>query len=252
VYGSPVLRSLLFHGLDSTVVDEVLASARKRAFQPGDIVFHAGDPGDSVQVVARGHFALRLVTPRGDVCMTRVFGPGDMFGRVALGTIEAVREATVISLDAGETFELFRRQLDELRAAYPSVNDALIAMAGLELRRVSIRLLEALYIDADRRVRRRLLELGEDYRDGSGPSAIPLTQEDIAALAGTSRATVSRVLAEEERRGTIAKRRRSIELLDVDELTRWARWPGAVDIPSAGDSAGAALRLATDAVPPTR
>jgi CRP/FNR family transcriptional regulator, cyclic AMP receptor protein len=214
------VRSLLFHGLDGAVVDEVLAGARRRTFARGDVVFHEGDPGDSVQVIARGHFALRLVTPRGDVCMTRVFGPGDMFGRVALGTIEAVREATVISLDDSETFELFRRQLDELRAAHPSVNDALIAMAGLDLRRVSIALLEALYLDADRRVRRRLLELSEQFGGG-----IPLTQEDIAALAGTSRATVSRVLGEEERRGTIAKRRRSIELLDVEELSRWARWP---------------------------
>jgi CRP/FNR family transcriptional regulator, cyclic AMP receptor protein len=214
------VRSLLFHGLDGAVVDEVLAGARRRTFARGDVVFHEGDPGDSVQVIARGHFALRLVTPRGDVCMTRVFGPGDMFGRVALGTIEAVREATVISLDDSETFELFRRQLDELRAAHPSVNDALIAMAGLDLRRVSIALLEALYLDADRRVRRRLLELSEQFGGG-----IPLTQEDIAALAGTSRATVSRVLGEEERRGTIAKRRRAIELLDVEQLSRWARWP---------------------------
>jgi CRP/FNR family transcriptional regulator, cyclic AMP receptor protein len=214
------VRSLLFHGLDGAVVDEVLAGARRRTFARGDVVFHEGDPGDSVQVIARGHFALRLVTPRGDVCMTRVFGPGDMFGRVALGTIEAVREATVISLDDSETFELFRRQLDELRAAHPSVNDALIAMAGLDLRRVSIALLEALYLDADRRVRRRLLELSEQFGGG-----IPLTQEDIAALAGTSRATVSRVLGEKERRGTIAKRRRAIELLDVEQLSRWARWP---------------------------
>jgi CRP/FNR family cyclic AMP-dependent transcriptional regulator len=224
-----VRQPLLFSGLDEAVVQDVLAGARKRTFQRGDLVFHAGDPGDSVQVIERGHFAMRLVTPRGDVCMARVFGPGDVFGRVALGPIEAVREATMVSLDESETFELFRKQLDELRAAHPSVNDALIAIAGLELRKVSIRLLEALYVDADRRVRRRLLELAEDYRDGSGVPAIPLTQADIAALAGTSRATVSRVLADEERRGTIAKRRRSIELLDVEELSRWARWPGNDD-----------------------
>ena len=217
MYGFPVL---LFHGLDAAVAEEVLAGARRRRFARGDVVFHAGDPGDSIQLIARGHFALRLVTPRGDVCMTRVFGSGEMFGRVALGTLEAVREATVVSLDQSETFELFRKQLDELRAAHPAVSDALIALAGLEIRNVSVRLLEALYVDADRRVRRRLLELGEHF-----PDAIPLTQEDIAALAGTSRATVSRVLAEEERRGTIAKRRRSIELLDAEELSRWASWP---------------------------
>lgn len=221
---------LLFRGLDAAVAQEVLASARKRSFRWGEVVFHEGDPGDSLQVIIRGHFALRLVTPRGDVCMARVFGPGDVFGRVALGPIDAVRETTVISLDESATVELFRAQLDELRAAHPCVSDALIAMAGLELRKVSERLLEALYVDADRRVRRRLLELGETYGDGGVP-VIPLRQEDLAALAGTSRATVSRVLAEEERRGTISKRRRSVALLDLKELSRWARWPSAADDP---------------------
>jgi CRP/FNR family cyclic AMP-dependent transcriptional regulator len=232
-----VTQSLLFHGLDAAVVQEVLAGARKRTFRRDEVVFHQGDPGESVQVIARGHFALRLVTPRSDVCILRVYGPGDIFGRVALATVEAVREATVVALDESETFELFRKQLDELRAAHPSVNDALIALAGLELRRASVRLLEALYLDADRRVRRCLVDLAEPFRDGSGVPAIPLTQEDVAAIAGTSRATVSRVLAEEERRGTIAKRRRSIELIDVEELSRWARWPGAGDDPTARDVA---------------
>jgi CRP/FNR family cyclic AMP-dependent transcriptional regulator len=230
VYFVAVRQPLLFRGLDEAVVGAVLAAARKRTFHRGEVVFHEGDPGDSIQLIEQGHFALRLVTPRGDVCMTRVFGPGDMFGRVALGPVEAVREATIVALDESETFELFRKQLDDLRAAHPSVSDALVATAGLELRRVSVHLLEALYIDADRRVRRRLLELGDDYRDEAGLVAIPLTQEDIAALAGTSRATVSRVLAEEERRGTIMKRRRSIVLLDVEQLARWARWPGDTDL----------------------
>ena len=212
---------LLFHGLDPAVVRDVLADARKRTFRRGEVVYHQGDPGDSIQVIERGHFALRVVTPRGDVCMMRLYGPGDVFGRVAVGPVEAVRSMTVVSLEAGETREMFRRQLDELRARHPSVNDALIALTGLELYRSSVKRLEALYVDADRRVRRCLLELGEAFDDGG----IPLTQDDIAAFAGTSRNTVSRVLNEEERRGTIAKRRRSIALLDVDELSRWARWP---------------------------
>lgn len=222
--------SLLLSGLDGAIVDELLASARKRKFRRGDTVFHEGDPGESMQIIDSGHLALRLETPRGDICMARVFGPGDMFGRVALAGIEAVREATVVSLDDSVTYELFRKQIDDLRRAHPSVNDALIAMAGMQLRTVSVHLLEALYLDADRRVRRRLLELAEEYRDGSEIAAIPLTQEDIAAIAGTSRATVSRVLAEEERRGTIAKRRRSIELLDAKGLALLAAWPGDSDL----------------------
>jgi CRP-like cAMP-binding protein len=66
------------------------------------------------------------------------------------------------------------------------------------LRRVNDLLMEAHYVDADVRVRRRLLELGEAF-DGT----IPLTQEEIAQTAGTSRATVNRVLREEEAAGAV-------------------------------------------------
>lgn len=217
---------ILFRGLDPAVVGGVLGGARPRTFRRGDIVFHEGDPGESMHVITRGHFALRLVTPQGDTCYTRIFGPGDMFGRVALGPIEAVRETTVVSLEHSESYELFRSQLDALRAEHPSVNDALLAITGLELRLASERLLEALYLDADRRVRRRLLELGREFEAEQGEAVIPFTQEDLAAYAGTSRATVSRVLAEEERRGTIAKRRRRIVVLDAELLALLARWPG--------------------------
>ncbi|MEX1103139.1 MAG: cyclic nucleotide-binding domain-containing protein, partial [Dehalococcoidia bacterium] len=106
---------LLFEGLDPDVVEGVVAGSRTRKFGRGEVVFHEGDPGDSIQVIVRGHFALPVTTTAGDVCLFRVYGPGDTFGRVAVAPIDAVREMTVVSLEEGETFELFRPQLDELR-----------------------------------------------------------------------------------------------------------------------------------------
>ena len=90
-------------------------------------------------------------------------------------------------------------------------------------------------MDAERRVRRRLIELAEQYRDpDTGLTVVPLTQDEIAQLAGTTRVTVSRVLAQERRDGTIAARRRTIAMLDLAELKRRAAWPD--------DSVPAALR----------
>ena len=51
-------------------------------------------------------------------------------------------------------------------------------------------------------------------------SAPWLTQEDLASLAGTSRATVNRVLRQEERRGTVELRRGRASVLDLEELSR--------------------------------
>jgi CRP-like cAMP-binding protein len=83
---------------------------------------------------------------------------------------------------------------------------------------------EAHYVDADTRVRRRLLKLASLYARAEGePVEVPLTQEEIAEMAGTSRATVNRVLREEQRRGLVRLRRGRTIVLDRDELARRAR-----------------------------
>ena len=45
-----------------------------------------------------------------------------------------------------------------------------------------------------------------------------LTQEVLAELAGTSRATVNRVLRDEERRGTVRLARSAIRIIDHERL----------------------------------
>ena len=63
---------------------EVLAAARRRRFKRNEVVFHDGDPGDTLHLVVSGHFAIRITTPMGDQAMVRVFGPGDYFGELAM------------------------------------------------------------------------------------------------------------------------------------------------------------------------
>ena len=65
--------------------------------------------------------------------------------------------------------------------------------------------------------------MAELYGGSSKTVVVPLTQEDIAGLAGTSRATVNRVLREEERRGTVELRRSKTVVLELEELSRRAR-----------------------------
>ena len=71
-------------------------------------------------------------------------------------------------------------------------------------------------------MRRRLLDLSRVYGD-QGPATVPLTQEALAEMAGTSRATVNRVLREEERSGTLELRRGQTLILDHAELAKRTR-----------------------------
>jgi CRP/FNR family transcriptional regulator, cyclic AMP receptor protein len=72
---------------------------------------------------------------------------------------------------------------------------------------------EAYYLSADDRVLRRLADLAELYG-----GTVPLPQEALAELAGTSRATVNRVLRAQEGLGVIELGRARIVVLDRDAL----------------------------------
>jgi CRP/FNR family cyclic AMP-dependent transcriptional regulator len=197
----------------------VLAAARRRTFGRGEVVFHEGDPADSLHLVAKGRFAARVRTPLGEDALLTLHGPGDAFGELALVSGgEARRSATVEALEPGETHALYRREFDLLRREHPGVGDVLIAVLAEQLRRTSTLVLDAYYAPAEKRVLRRLHEVSALYPDGS----VRLTQEDLAALAGTSRATVNRVLRQEERRGTIELRRGRCSILDREALARLA------------------------------
>jgi CRP-like cAMP-binding protein len=212
----------LLAGLPPGEVEEVLRSARRRAFRRGEIVFHEGDHGQTMHMVASGHFALCATSGQGQTCTLRIYAPGEMFGRMGLPPSKAIRAATMVAVEGGETYELSRELMHDLRTRHPSVNDTLLGLVGQGLYWVSQRYLELLFLDADTRVRLRLLELGQQYRegDGDGTVVISVTQEDLAGLAGTSRATVNRVLGEEEHQGTLVRKRGKLLLFDPAAIER--------------------------------
>lgn len=209
----------LLAGLSAEEVREVLATARRRRFSRGEVVFHRHDPADSLHLVTKGRFAVRVMTSLGETATIAVRGPGDSFGEMAVVS-RAARAATVAALEESETFAVHHADFDRLRHAHPAVNEATIAFLAEEVRRQNERLLEALYEPVDKRVLRRLVELGETYRDRDGE--IPLTQEVLAEMAGTTRATLNQLLRAEQKRGTLELRRGKTILLDPDEIARRA------------------------------
>jgi len=62
----------------------VLSMARRRRFAKGMVLFHEGDPGDSLHLLVSGRVAIRVGTPDGDVATLAVLGVGAAFGEQAL------------------------------------------------------------------------------------------------------------------------------------------------------------------------
>lgn len=217
----------LLDGVADADVAQLMSIARRRTFARGEVVFHEHDPADTLHLIDKGRFAVRATTPLGDTTIFAVLGPGEMFGELALlGGAEERRSATVAALEAGQTHSVHRLDFERLRTRHPESAEVLIAILSGQVRRLSRHLVEAMYTPADKRVLRRLAEMAalyaSDAPDG-GPVTIPLTQDDLAGLAGTARATVNRVLREEQERGTLELGRGRTVIRDTAALTARAR-----------------------------
>jgi CRP/FNR family cyclic AMP-dependent transcriptional regulator len=213
----------LFKDLPEPELRRLVAIARRRRFARNEVVFHRGDPADTLHLIIRGHFAARLETRLGDTVTMSVHGPGDAFGELALLETEQARSTTVAALEPGETYAVHRDDFARLRQDYPEVNDVLARLLAQRLRRTSELLAEALFVSAEVRVLRRLGELATLYGGGGPATVVPLTQHELAGLAGTSRATVNRVLRAEVKRGTVALRRGQIVVADPSAIRRALR-----------------------------
>jgi CRP/FNR family cyclic AMP-dependent transcriptional regulator len=213
-----MLDTKLFENLPEPELRRLVATARRRVFRRNEVVFHGGDPADTLHLIARGRFASKVTTQFGDMVTVAVQGPGEAFGELALVEVAASRSTSVVALEPGETWAVGRDDFTRLRKQYPAVNDVLVRLMAQRLRRQSELLVEALFVPAETRVLRRLCELAALYGDGGDITIVPLTQEDVAALSGTSRATVNRILRAEAKRGTVRLTRGKTAVLDLASL----------------------------------
>src|SRR5438128_5952948 len=91
-------RSPLFASASRTVLQALANRLRRRRFRRSEVIFHQGDPGDSLHIVAAGSVKILLPSAEGDEAIIATLRPGDFFGELAL-LDGASRSATATALD---------------------------------------------------------------------------------------------------------------------------------------------------------
>src|SRR5262249_13716172 len=105
--------STLFARADAASLRELALHLRRRRFRRNEVIFHQGDPGDSLHVVTSGSLKVVLPSAEGEEAIIATLRPGDFFGELAL-LDGAERSATVIALEPAETMTLPRTAFHEL------------------------------------------------------------------------------------------------------------------------------------------
>src|SRR5579884_13702 len=112
-----VLRQVtLFSELADDELDAVAAVAGVEEFEPNQIVFREGETSSTCYVIRSGHACALREHPDGRVITLARFGPGDIFGELAM-LDDSRRSATIKAVDALEAITILgpdmRRLLDE-------------------------------------------------------------------------------------------------------------------------------------------
>lgn len=195
----------------------VLQTAVRRRYRNGDSLFHQGDPGDSFHLLDKGHVAIRIVSHRGETVTLDITDPGGSFGEQAIVSPDHRRTASAVAIGAVETLMLNRNEFVELQRAHPAVSSVLVGMLAAQVRRLSDQVMDAHTMSADDRVLKQLRRLARGFEQ-DGAALIPVTQEELASLAGTTRPTANRALQGLVADDIVRLHRGRIEVPTIDRL----------------------------------
>jgi len=209
---------LLAHASERSLAD-VAAHLHRRRFRRGEIIFHQGDPGDTLHLVRSGAVKIVLPSPEGEEAIIATLRRGDAFGELALLDDEP-RSAMAVALEPCETWTLARDRFRELLDRDPGLRDALLASLALELRRLTGQVEELHFLDLAGRLATRLARLAREAAPGSREVRLdwPYTQSDLAAMIGGTRQSVNKLLSGFVERGLLVIERDSLLITDVEAL----------------------------------
>lgn len=190
------------------------------SYPAGSRIFEQGTPPEAYYLVTSGQVKITRLTPDGNeitLCMPsagKTFCPVPVMDHglhVGAATADTRVSLTVVPL----------ADLQRLCAAYPALQAALIEASLNEVRRLIRRLEMNSFRSVEARIAFVLLGAQLPHLSNNrGYEVVTVTHHDLAALAGASRETVSRILSRWTREGVIEGARGRLTILKVDHLRK--------------------------------
>ncbi len=108
----------LFKDLSYAELNKVSNLTQRVSFNPGDIIFQRGDPGDALYFIREGEVEVLAPSSEGEEAedVVATLGAGDLFGEMALVEAEP-RSATVRAKTVAKMFRIKKDYFDDLMRA---------------------------------------------------------------------------------------------------------------------------------------
>jgi CRP/FNR family transcriptional regulator, cyclic AMP receptor protein len=194
------------------------------AYPPRATLCNEGDPATHVFILLDGWVKVLSASADGRESALALRGAGDIVGEAA-GETTGRRSATMRAVLTVHALIVGYGRFSSFLDTHPDGSRAYRRMMAHRWRDADMMLRVRTATNGAQRLAGLLVDLAErlgGHAEGVIEIALPLSQDELASLAGTSRATVARALDGWRKRGLIRTGQRRITLTDVPGLRRVA------------------------------
>lgn len=219
-------RSPLFHGIDDEELTRIALTMTRRRFRRHEVIFHEGDPGDSLHIVVEGRVKITRESADGEEAIVAMLSPGDTFGELVL-LDGAPRSATATAIESTETFAMPRSTFAELVDGAGPFRWRVLTGVAQRVRRLTDQLAEVHFLDLAGRLALQLTRLAEEAAPGRTTDIAlgsSMTQSDLGNMVGGTRQRVNQIIGDFADEGLIGQEGGRIIVRDLDRLRDRASW----------------------------
>lgn len=209
----------------SRLAPEQLAAVKRLVFEKtaaaGGIILFEGEPADALYFVISGVVKVFKTSTDGKEQILYLVGPGDSFndipvfgGGANLATVEAMSPVTLYGIQ--------KTDLEAAARDYPQLPLNIIQVLSGKMLHLVMLVEDLSFRHVTGRVARILLE----YAGDGGARRPRLTQQEMAAMAGSAREVIGRALKSLERDGLVRMERHRIVVTDKKSLEETAGLSG--------------------------
>ncbi|MEN8614680.1 Crp/Fnr family transcriptional regulator [Dehalogenimonas sp. THU2] len=212
-------RSYLFATSSETDLADLVAAAEFRQFAAGEYIFWEAEPSERFYLLTRGRVKVVKHGSQGRETVVGFFGPGEVFGEVAVLEGKPYPASSVAAEDV-EVLAVSQQVFRDFIARHPGVAMAMVAILSARLREAQSRLHDL----SGERVEQRLARTLERLASKLGRE-LPFTRQDLADMSGTTLETTIRFLSRLKEGKIITSRRGLVIIEDEEKLRLLAEGP---------------------------
>ncbi len=217
-------QSVLFTGITGKEQADILAMGRRHVFNPGETLFHQGDPALFCYFVLKNRLKLSMLHEEGKEALLRYINPGEITAAVAVFR-EKNYPATAVAVGPAETVDWDRNAMLQAMRAYPTLSINFLQVVINRLDDIQSRYLQLCAEQVDQRIARAVLRIMKQSGRKTDDGVVidfKISRQELADYTGTTLYTVSRVFSAWKKKGWVVSGRERIVVTDPHALVAFA------------------------------